>query len=463
MPNIHSLLKFMVLFLTMTTWVYAGTFQIQIKNNRLSLQAQECHLQDILHELERLGIKISVDPQFNPQISASFPDRDLQKGLDSLLKPFSYLLIWKGTESPSGSELAEIRIFNRGAPTQQNRSSNLTVARNPEDGSFYIKNTVMVRLKPGADIAKFKSQLSKTGGRIVSYHPGSGIYEIRLPENSDTLGWVKRLANFSDSSHAEPDYAFHSPTLYRYTGFDNAPIRLAETDTPDGGVPIAIMDSGLTMDYGLDSVVLTSLDASDPNKPITDASGHGTRMALIASGLIDPIGGNTEEDQTNPVIPIKLFDANGWSSNAHIMRGIDFALKNGARVLSLSWKTQHRSAFLQDVLDYTRSKGTIIIAAAGNEPTGELVYPAAYPSVTGVGALAPNGKTWQQSNYGAFVDVQAPGFAIFPTEYEEAEMRAGTSISTAYVANQIASYLGRHPDASNEEALKAVQQNTVSY
>lgn len=140
---------------------------------------------------------------------------------------------------------------------------NLTVARNPEDGSFYIKNTVMVRLKPGADIAKFKSQLSKTGGRIVSYHPGSGIYEIRLPENSDTLGWVKRLANFSDSSHAEPDYAFHSPTLYRYTGFDNAPIRLAETDTPDGGVPIAIMDSGLTMDYGLDNVVLTSLDASD--------------------------------------------------------------------------------------------------------------------------------------------------------------------------------------------------------
>ncbi len=461
MPDIHRLLRFVVLFLTMTTWVHAGTLQIQIKNNRLSLQAQNCYLQDILYEIERQGIKISVDPRFNPKISASFRNRDLQKGLDSLLKSFSYILIWKASASPPGSELAEIRIFNRGAPNKRSRSANLAVTRNPEDGSFYVKNTILVRLKPGADVAKFKSQLSKIGGRIVSYHAGSGIYEIRLPENSDTPDWVRRLANFPDVAQAEPDYAFHSPILHRYAGFDNAPIRLAETDIPEGAVPIAIMDSGLNMDHGLANVVLTSLDASDPNKTITDASGHGTRMALIASGLIDPISGSTEEDPVNPVIPIKLFDENGWSSNAHIMRGIDFALKNGARVISLSWKTQHRSAFLQDALDYARSKGAIVIAAAGNEPTGEPVYPAAYPSVTGVGALAPNGKTWQKSNYGAFVDVQAPGFAIFPTEYEgQAEMRAGTSISTAYVANQIASYLRRHPDASNEDALKAVQQKT---
>jgi len=431
---------------------------MQIKNNRLSLKAQDCFLQEILDEIERQGVKISVDPKFNPKISISLRNRDLQKGLDSLLKPFSYILIWKASASPPGSELAEIRIFNRGAPTKQNRSANLAVARNPEDGSFYVKDTILVRLKPGADIAKFKRHLSKIGGSIVSYHKGSGIYEIRLPENSDTPDWVRRLANFPDVAQAEPDYAFHSPILYRYPGFDNAPIRLAETDTPEGGAPIAIMDSGLSMDYGLANVVLTSLDALAPHTPITDDSGHGTRMALIASGLIDPIGGSLEEDLANSVIPIKLFDENGWSSNAHIMRGIDFALKNGARVISLSWKTQVRSAFLQDALDYASSKGAIVIAAAGNEPTGEPVYPAAYPSVTGVGALAPDGKTWQKSNYGTFVDVQAPGFALFPTEYEnQAEMRAGTSISTAYVANQIASYLKLHPDASNEDALKAVQ------
>ena len=459
MPNIHHLLKSVVLFLTVTTWVHAGTLQVQIKNDRMSLQARNCFLQDILHEIERQGVKISVDSKFNPQISASFSNRDLQKGLDSLLKPFSYILIWKASASPPGSQLAEIRIFNRGTPAQQSRSPDLAVARNPEDGSFYIKNTIMVRLKAGADVAAFKSRLSKINARIVSFHTGSGIYEIRMPENSDTPGWVKRFADFPDVAHAEPDYAFRSPSLYRYTGFDDAPISFAETDIPKGAAPIAVMDSGLNMDYGLDNVVLTSLDASNPHKPITDNNGHGTHMALIASGLIDPIGGGTQENLANPIIPIKLFDENGWSSNAHIIRGIDFALKNGARVISLSWKTQNPSAFLKDTLDYAHSKGVIVIAAAGNEPTGEPVYPAAYPSVTGIGALDPDGKTWQKSNYGSFVDVQAPGFAIFPTEYEgQTEMRAGTSISAAYVANQIASYLRRHPDASNEEALEAVKQ-----
>ncbi|MDM8542720.1 S8 family serine peptidase [Desulfococcaceae bacterium HSG9] len=462
MLYIHRLLKFIVLFLMITTWTYAGTLQVQIKNNRLLLQAQDSFLQDILHEIERQGVKISVDPKFNPKISVSFRNRDLQKGLDSLLKPFSYILIWKASATPPGSELAEIRIFNRGTPTEQSRSPNLAVVRNPEDGSFYIKNTIMVRLKPGADVAQFRSRLNKIGGRIVSFHTGSGIYEIRLPENSDTLNWVKRFADFPDVSHAEPNYAFHSPILYRYTGFDNAPIRLAETDIPEDAAPIAIMDSGLNMDHNLENVVLTSLDALNPNQPITDTVGHGTRMALIASGLIDPVGDSTEEDPPNPVIPIKLFDENGWSSNSHIIRGIDFALKNGARVLSLSWKTQNPSPFLQDALDYAHSKGAIIIAAAGNEPTGEPVYPAAYPSVTGVGALDPDGLSWQKSNYGAFVDVQAPGFAIFPTEQGQAEMRAGTSISTAYIANQIASYLRRHPGASNEEALEAVKQNTAN-
>lgn len=460
MPRLQRYFSVMVALLLLTTGVYAGSLQLQIQDNRLTLLARDCPLRDILNALEKHGVKITADPRFNPSITASLRNHDLQKGLDSILKPFSYLLIWKKAVAPSGSVLAEIRIFDRGEPAPPRPSERLAVARNPQDGSFYIKNTVMVRLKPNADIDQFQRLINKLGARIIGRHSGAGIWEIRLPENADALDWLQRIANFTGIDYVEPDYAFHSPSLYRYTGLENAAIRLDNPYISDGAAPIAVMDSGLNMEFGLDSVVLNSLDALAPDQSIQDMNGHGTHMGLIASGLIDPIGASDDEDPANPIIPIKLFDDKGWSSNAHVMRGVDFALANGARILSLSWKTQQRSEFLQEALDHARAQGAIIIAAAGNEPTGEPVYPAAYPSVTAVGALDPNGETWERSNFGDFVDLQAPGFAIFPNELRESEIRAGTSIATAYIANQIASYLRRHPDASNEEALNAIRQQS---
>jgi hypothetical protein len=99
----------------------------------------------------------------------------------------------------------------------------------------------------------------------------------------------------------------------------------------------------------------------------------------------------------------------------------------------------------------------IIVASAGNEPTGKPVYPAAYPSVVGVGAVYPNGKRWEQSNYGSFVELHAPGFAALPIGYNgEPGIYGGTSISAAYVANRIADYWSKHPESSIEDIKDAV-------
>jgi len=106
---------------------------------------------------------------------------------------------------------------------------------------------------------------------------------------------------------------------------------------------------------------------------------------------------------------------------------------------------------LEKTLDYAASKGMIIVASAGNEPTGNPVYPAAYPSVIGVGAVYPNGRTWEKSNYGSFVDISAPGFAAFPVGSGGPGVYAGTSISAAFTANRIANYLSKNPEISSAE------------
>ncbi len=111
-----------------------------------------------------------------------------------------------------------------------------------------------------------------------------------------------------------------------------------------------------------------------------------------------------------------------------------------------------------NALEKASSDGLIIIASAGNEPTGKPVYPAAYPFVIGVGALAPEGERWAQSNYGDFVTIYAAGFANLPVGHKgDPGLYAGTSISAALVANSAAHYVLEHPDASHQEVSSYLQ------
>ena len=71
-------------------------------------------------------------------------------------------------------------------------------------------------------------------------------------------------------------------------------------------------------------------------------------MGLIASGMVSPTGVQSEAKTITPIIPIDIFDDNGFTSNYQLMQGLQFAIANGARVLSLSWGTTTESRFLKD-------------------------------------------------------------------------------------------------------------------
>ena len=96
-------------------------------------------------------------------------------------------------------------------------------------------------------------------------------------------------------------------------------------------------------------------------------------------------------------------------------------------------------------------QGLLLVAAAGNEPTGRPVYPAAYPDVIAVGGTTADGQPWKDSNAGDFVDLSAVATATLP-----AGSYVGTSISSAVVANALAQYLNRHPGATAAQARAAL-------
>jgi thermitase len=438
-------------------------FTVQLHGERLTLSAEKTPLRAILTKLASQGVIVKLDPQINPLITIDYSNRPVEQVFGAILNDASYSLLWESRKVKGGSteiSLTEIQIFKSGRKDlikQLLPPKNLVIAQH-RDGSYHVKNEILLQLAEGLDVLELESYLQRYNV-TVSKSKIPGIYRIVFSGDVDIQAIIREIKKISSVDSAGLNYAYpiQQPVPYPL------PLQAAEMKggyyAPGNNLaPIAILDSGLsTGNPDFDRLVLSSLDVMNPDVAITDTLGHGTQMALIATGLVEPYGTGGESSETyNPVIAIKAFDDNGYISDFNIMESIHFALDNNARVMSLSWGTETNSAFMEKAFEYASAKGLIIVAAAGNEPTGNPVYPAAYPSTIGVGALGPHGtKNWVNSNYGSFVAFYAPGFANMPVGYNgEPGIYAGTSISTAYVASSISSFLSQNPSATTKEVLE---------
>jgi hypothetical protein len=440
----------------------AQNIHVQLEGERISLKADKTPLRTILAEIVSQGITVKLDPQINPSVSADFSSKPIEQVFSSILKSASYSLLWESKKKEGNSpsiNLAEIQIFQSGRkdlmkpllPPQK-----FVIAKN-KNGSFYAKNEILLKIPIGSNIdelAKFLQQFNAT--LIESKIPG--IVRVVFPEGTNIQAIIREIRNNHTIDSADLNYAYPINAPISYPSTFQQPELEAEFQAPASNLaPIAVLDSGLATDeIDFDKFILSSLDALNPAIPINDTLGHGTQMALVASGLVKPYGTGDESVAYNPIIAIKAFDDNGYTTDFNIMNSINFALENNARVMSLSWGSETKSVFMEKAFEYARSKGLIIVASAGNDPTGTPVYPAAYPSVIGVGALGPHGKkNWNKSNYGSFVALSAPGFANMPVGHNgDPGIYAGTSISAAYVANTIATFLAQNPTATTQEVLE---------
>jgi serine protease len=109
-----------------------------------------------------------------------------------------------------------------------------------------------------------------------------------------------------------------------------------------------------------------------------------------------------------------VLDAAGAGDTLAISRGIRYATRHGAKVinLSLEFDAAVRAAQIPDIvsaLDYARNRGTIVIAAAGNQGSPQVAYPARARHVIAVAATTARGCQAEYSNSGVHVDIAAPG------------------------------------------------------
>ncbi len=109
------------------------------------------------------------------------------------------------------------------------------------------------------------------------------------------------------------------------------------------------------------------------------------------------------------IMPLKVLAARGGGTVSDIAESIKFAADNGADVINMSLGGGGASSMMEEAIKYAHSKGVVIIAAAGNENSNSSSYPARYPDVISVSAIDSAGAKAPYSNFGAGVDISAPG------------------------------------------------------
>jgi serine protease len=176
------------------------------------------------------------------------------------------------------------------------------------------------------------------------------------------------------------------------------------------GITVAVIDTGVTQVKDLsDTKFVPGYDFVNNREQADDDNGHGTHVAGTIAQSTNNRYGVAGVAYEAKIMPLKVLSAQGGGTTADIAEAIRFAANNGADVINMSLGGGGESRLMQEAIDYAHGKGVMIIAAAGNEGQNAASYPARYHHVMGVSAINMQNSKAPYSNYGAGVDIAAPG------------------------------------------------------
>lgn len=433
------------------------------------------------------------------------------------------------------------RVFKQGELIVKFKSSSNVAVRKSASGRFLSagKNNVDAVLKeigvsdisqlmPLTGSRKAPRRVKSFSGKDVEVADLSTLYCIRYDAKSAKSIYeaADALKQLDEVEYAEPNYLVYTlatestaATSYSdpmYTGGQqwgleaiNLPALWRRPVLPDSKRPvIAILDTGVDITHpDLEANIWTNeaeangADGADDDgngfaddihgydfvnqtAEMRDNNGHGTHCAGIAAAVGNNETGIAGANPDALIMPVTVMQSDGVGDVATIIKGIDYAIANGADVISMSFGGYAYSIAEEQALARAYTSA-VLVAAAGNDgrciyqhgcnhPTtglknvGSPIYPAAFTFVFGVEASDENGQLASFSNYdddGAsffnptyFSDEQmynyelrAPGTNIYST-FPGGTYRSlnGTSMACPLAAGAISRLLQAKEYASKE-------------
>lgn len=319
----------------------------------------------------------------------------------------------------------------------------LGITGNLDDGL-----SITLRLPPEASVADAAALLERDE-RVLSVEMNSYI----TIDETETVSPATPLET-ADGAYAHWVAGVHAPEAW-------------DIFEPRASVTVAVIDTGIDVDNPAFSPGV--VDAAHSFNTFTknigscpDDHGHGTAVSAVISGeyasggeLVRGISGGAT------ILGIKAGykDAKtgkGLIPNASQLAAYDFLAAQGTalgvRVVNLSFS----GAFLgspshERMIDRLTEEGMVFVAAAGNNASSIGFYPAEYQNVVSVSSLTRDNELAPFSNYGAGVEIAAPGVDILVPWNGGYGHYQGTSLSSPIVAGVAALILSENPELSAQE------------
>lgn len=254
-------------------------------------------------------------------------------------------------------------------------------------------------------------------------------------------------------------------------GIDRVNGTEAALTVDESGVDVAVLDTGIDYDHpDLDANVEKGVDTTG-NGPLKtglkhadDKNGHGTHVAGTVAAENNSIGVIGTAPQTG-LYAVQVLGNDGTGRYSDVIQGIDWAVNNGAEVVSMSLGGTSDSQALQHAVDNAYNSGAVVVAAAGNSgdgdaSTNEVVYPAKYSSAVAVAATNPSDDTPVWSSEGDEVEVSAPGVDVNSTWLDgQYQRHDGTSMATPHVSGSAALLIAENSSLTPGDVREALKDS----
>ncbi|HWY79235.1 MAG TPA: S8 family peptidase [Candidatus Sulfotelmatobacter sp.] len=299
-----------------------------------------------------------------------------------------------------------------------------------------VTGQIIVKFKPQYTDAQINEHIRQYHASIIKKIEGINQTVIKVPTGQEDI-ILQQLQSDTYVETTQRDYtthAFYMPNdpefslqyaLYNTGQLIQGKTGIARDDihaetawdvTRGSGIKVAILDTGVNLNQP-DLAGKIVKQSSFVSNTVEDGNGHGTHVAgIITADTNNGIGiaGTCPDCQ---LIIGKILSDTGDGTTANAIAGITWAADQGAKVINMSLGTtnsQTASLYAQAVT-YAMSKGAVVVAAAGNDGTNQLNYPAATTGVISVAGTDNNDQKASWSNYGTWVKIAAPGKNILST------------------------------------------------